>query len=137
MKKVQVAQNRLLRLLEGCKIKDKVSIKTMLANHNLPSINQLAVEVKLIEAWKVVQIDNYPTKMYPGNRTINSGNSDRNLRANPKRELKDFAKSKIGENSFCIDAGRIWNKTPMNIRTSMNINEAKRLIKIYSKTMPV
>ena len=36
MKKIQVAQNRLLRLLEGCKVKDKVPIKTMLANTKLP-----------------------------------------------------------------------------------------------------
>ena len=105
----------------------------MLTNHNLPSINQLAVEVKLFETWKAVQLDNYPTKMYPGNRITTSGNSDRNLRSNPNRELKDFAKTKIGEGSFCINAGKIWNKAPMNIRTSTNINEAKRLIKNTAK----
>ena len=83
MKKIQVAQNRLLRLLEGCRVKDKIPIKTMLANTKLPSINQLAIEVKLIETWKAVHMEEYPTKMYQGNKVISNNNSNRTLRTIP------------------------------------------------------
>ena len=63
MNSVEIAQNRLLRLLEGCRIKDRRTIESMLESQNLPSINQLAIKVKLIEAWKAKHVENYPTSM--------------------------------------------------------------------------
>ena len=75
--------------------------------------------------------------MYPGNRTFNAPNSDRILRENPKKELRDFAKSRIGEDSFCISASKLWNNASAEIRSAKTINEAKRLIKAYSKNMPI
>ena len=123
--------------LEGCRVKDKIPIKTMLANTKLPSINQLAIEVKLIETWKAVHMEEYPTKMYQGNRVISNNNSNRTLRTIPSRELQDNAKTRIGESSFCIDGAKLWNKAPQEIRESTTLNETKRLVKIYSKIMPI
>ena len=75
--------------------------------------------------------------MYPGNRTYTNQNSTRMLRTNPSRELRNNAKTRIGESSFCIEGGKLWNLTPMDIRNSPKLNAAKKLIKLHSKTMPV
>ena len=107
-----------------------------LESQSLPSINQLAIEVKLIEAWKAKHVDNYPTKMYPAKDQSNT-NSSRTLRESSIRELKDFAKTRAGQNSFCITTGKIWNNSPNEIKNAKNIITAKRLIKAYCKSMPI
>ena len=135
MKKVQVAQNRLLRMLEGVKIKDRQSVSSMLQKQNFPSINQLAIEVKLVEAWKALKVEKYPTKMELGSESRST--SDRTLRESSTRELKDFSKTTIGEDSFNISAGRLWNKAPIEIKEAINMSTAKRLIKAYSRKMPI
>ena len=135
MKKVQVAQNRLLRMLEGVKIKDRQSVSSMLQKQNFPSINQLAIEVKLVEAWKALKVVKYPTKMELGSESRST--SDRTLRESSTRELKDFSKTTIGEDSFNISAGRLWNKAPIEIKEAINMSTAKRLIKAYSRKMPI
>ena len=60
--------------------------------------------------WKAQKVENYPTEMYPNKEGKTTSISDRVLRQNTIRELKDNAKTKIGENSFCISGGRLWNK---------------------------
>ena len=90
-----------------------------------------------IETWKATHVEKCLTKMYPGNRTIANNTSTRLLRTNPNRELRDCAKTRIGEHSFYIDGGKLWNICPQEIRNATKINEAKRLIKLHCKKMPV
>ena len=137
MKKVQIAQNRLLRLLEGCKINDHRPVESMLQKQNMPSVNQLAIEVKLIETWKSLNINDYPTKMYPMKSETQTANSDRVLRESSIRDLKDNAKTETGQKSFCISAAKIWNNIPKEIKSAKTLNNAKRLIKIYCKSLPI
>ena len=59
-KAVQLVQNNLLRTLNGTKIKDKVSISSMLDKFNMQSVNQLNAGVKLLEVWKALTVDDYP-----------------------------------------------------------------------------
>ena len=82
-------------------------------------------------------MEEYPTKMYQGSRMISNNNSNRTLRTIPSRELQDNAKTRIGESSFCIDGAKLWNKAPQEIRESTTLNEAKRIVKIYGKKMPI
>ena len=51
--------------------------------------------------------------------------------------MKDYAKTKIGDSSFCISAGKLWNNLPAEIRETKNISVAKRMIKSYSDQMPI
>ena len=53
------------------------------------------------------------------------------------RELKGSAKTKIGEQSFIINAGKIWNKAPSNIKEAKTLSLAKKFIKIYCKSLPI
>ena len=60
---VQMAQNKLLRCLNGSLIKDRISVKTLIEKQNMLSINQLAAQVKLTKMWKAVNTENYPIQM--------------------------------------------------------------------------
>ena len=59
VKAIKVAQNDCLRLLSGTKRTDHTSIKSMLEDLGWLSINQLAAETRLIEAWKSVHMEDY------------------------------------------------------------------------------
>ena len=59
-KAIQLVQNNLLRTLNRSKIKDKVSVSSMLEKFNMQSINQLNASVKLLDMWKALNVDNYP-----------------------------------------------------------------------------
>ena len=54
---IQLVQNDLLRTINGTKIKDKVSISSMLDKFNMQSVNQLNAGVKLLEMWKALNVD--------------------------------------------------------------------------------
>ena len=59
------------------------------------------------------------------------------LRPGTVRELTDKAKTKLGEESFCISAAKIWNRAPEKVKESKTISEAKRNIKEFCKNMPI
>ena len=59
-KVIHKKQNDLLRFLAGCKISDKVSIKSLLDKFNTISVNQLNAQIKLLEIWKSLNIVGYP-----------------------------------------------------------------------------
>ena len=63
--------------------------------------------------------------------------SDRVLRESSTRKLKDNAKTEIGERSFCINAAKIWNKIPTEIKCAKILNCVKNLTKELCKTMPI
>ena len=70
------------------------------------------------------------------NNTTNA-NTDRQPRPGTSRQLKDNARTRIGEKSFHISAAKIWNKMPNEIKEAKTLIQAKRLIKETCKTMPV
>ena len=53
----------MLRLLNGCRINEKRSIKDMLERFDFLSINQTSAQIKLIKAWKASRDLNYPINM--------------------------------------------------------------------------
>ena len=57
MKEIQVEINRGLRIVLGVRLADKISIADLSAKVGVPSINQLAAEVTLMEIWKTFQMD--------------------------------------------------------------------------------
>ena len=50
-------------MLDGCKIKDRKSTEELLEKLNLPLVNQLAVEIKLMEVWKTLHESDYPIQL--------------------------------------------------------------------------
>ena len=60
---IQLAQNNLLRVLNGTKIKDMVSIESLLEKFKILSVNQLNAQTKLLEMWKALNSKDYPLKI--------------------------------------------------------------------------
>ena len=62
IKAIQLAQNKILRYLNGIKLLDKVSTATLLEKSNMLSVNQL--KIKLLEIWKSLFSENSKCFLY-------------------------------------------------------------------------
>ena len=133
LNKVQLAQNKLLRCLNGTQIKDKISTKFLLEKQNMLSINQLAAQVKLTEMWKAVNTENYPIQMAA--QVIPEVGMA--TRADHQGRLLEPGHSKKTMQSFVGDASRVWNKAPSKIKEANSIGMAKKAIKDFCKTIPI
>ena len=133
MKSLQLTQNRLLRTLNGTKISDKISTQSMLSTFQLLSVNHLAAEIKLIETWKSINLEYNPIQLEPFKANKNA----HQLRPQLNRIFKDDARLAISQSSFHIDAARVWNNAPPEIKNAITLADAKKNIKIYSKSLPI
>ena len=95
MLSLQVAQNKMLIMMNGSSLKDHITTQSLLNKFNLPSVNQLSAEIKIIEAWKKMNIQDYPIKLWPNepNRSTNG----REVRSTSIREWKEDSTTKIGK----------------------------------------
>ena len=85
-------------MLNNTTLKDHIPTKSLLEKFNLLSVNQLAASIKLIEAWKSVNIVNYPVQMDVNNPGCPE--SSRVLRESSIRLWKEDAKSEQGKKVF-------------------------------------
>ena len=123
LKSLQITQNRLLRALNNSGIKDRISIRSMLAKFNLLSVNQLAAQIKLLEVWKSINVEGNPTKLEP--YSTNQSVSAHVLRPQPNRVFNDTARLEISQLSFNIDAARLWNGAPPDVQAAPSLRCAK------------
>ena len=133
MKAIQLIQNKLLRSLNGTKLKDKVSTKSLLEKFNTQSVNQLNAQVKLLEVWKALNLKDYPLKI-PQQTVSSSGAS---TRAGVKGRPINIGKSNSTRNTSISDSIRIWNLSPSVVADSKTLYQAKNAIKSFTKTLPV
>ena len=122
MDAVQIAQNKMLRILDRVSLKDHVSSASLLAKYNLPSVNQLAAQIKLIEGWKCTNIEQYPLKLEPNNP--NKAVTDRVVRTSSIKIWKDEAKTTAAKMSFSRDCARLWNVAPDSIKQASTLGRA-------------
>ena len=132
MDAVQVSHNKMLRMLDRISLKDHITSSSLLKKYNLPSVNQLAAQIKLIEAWKSLNIEHYPVRLEPNNP--NRMETGRAIRASSIKFWKDDAKTLAAKMSFNRDAARLWNSAPEQIKNVSTLNGAKKEIKIYCNT---
>ena len=133
LKDIQLVQNRLLRLLNRSQIKDKISNKSMLKKFNMRSVNQINAQVKLLEVWKALNVEDYPLKInqqeIPENGVV--------TRASLKGRPIEVGKSNLTKNTSTSDAIRIWNQAPIAVTESITIKQAKKAIKEYAESLPI
>ena len=91
---------------------------------------KLAIEIKMIEAWKMMNDPEYPIQLE--RVPHNGGENNQTLRPSSLKEVKDNSRTKIGENSFCISAARLWNNAPQEIKECTTLAQAKKTIKEFS-----
>ena len=82
----QIAQNKMFRLLDSSRIKDKRSIHAMLEKFDLLWINQTAGKIRLQEAWKAERDKNYPINQMRSKNTKDRGEQQRSVRMKTKKK---------------------------------------------------
>ena len=135
MKSAQIAQNKLLRMIDRVSLKEHVTTASLLKKYNLPSVNQLAAEIKLTEAWKAQHINNYPYKLELNNPDRNDGG--RCVRESTMKIWKDTSKTKAASISMSRDCAKLWNLAPVNVLNAPTLYSAKKEIKLYCKTLMI
>ena len=133
LKRIQIAQNNLLRLLNGSKLSDKVSIESMLNKFGVLSVNQLNAQIKLLEIWKSLNISSYPLKIKKKNTVENRLNT----RAYISKRPVEIGLREITRNTSISDAIRIWNRAPMSVTTCQTVYQAKKEIKLFVRSLPI
>ena len=133
MSKLQVSQNKMLRVLENVQLKDGVHTRTLLENQKMLSVNQLAGNIKLTELWKATHVENYPLKV----KSQITPPNGRVTRADSAGKLIECKGSVLSINSCAGDGTRLWNKAPLNVKNANSIWSAKKEIKLFAATLPI
>ena len=132
LKDINVAYNKVLRLLTGNKLVDKISIKNMPSELNWLSLNQLCAKMRLEEAWKSQNIENYPL-LGVLEKTESSILKTRSSNTKIKTEMP----TRLNETSFTYPTAKLWNRAPALRTTAKNIVDAKTQIDNYVKKLPL
>ena len=135
MESVQIAQNKMLRMLDRVSLKDHVTSVSLLKKYNLPSVNQLAAQIKLVECWKMENIEHYPLKLEPNNP--NRAVTDRAIRVSSVKVWKDDARSVAAKLSFSRDSAKLWTAAPDKIKNATSLSIAKNEIKSFCNLLEI
>ena len=97
------------------------------------SVNQLDAQIKLNEAWKAVNLKDYPRK-WKKRETNDQARSTRAVRVG---KLLEQGRSNITSSTFTDDAVKAWNKTPEEIKNAKTFSVAKVHLKKIVKALPI
>ena len=132
-KAIQMVQNNLLRTLNGSKVKDKVSIKSMLNKFSMLSVNQLNASIKLLEVWKALKVDNYPLTIKRQEVTTNGTTT----RGDSVGRPIEIGKTNLTHKTCVSESIHLWNNAPKSIIESASLYEAKKEIITFSMSLPI
>ena len=127
----------MLRVINGTRIKDRVSIESMLNKFGLLSVNQLTAQIKLTEVWKAVHVENYAISLDPYKPLQPDQEQLHSLRPCRNRIFNDSSRLAISKQSFSIDAARLWNQAPACLTSASTLSAAKSAILTFAKSLPV
>ena len=130
---IQLVQNKLLRSLNGSKLKDMISTSSLLEKFGMLSVNQLNAQIKLVEIWKALKVDDYPLKI---ERQAIQSNGVSTL-ADSRGKPIGVGKSLLTQKSCISDAIHLWNMAPVSVTSSYSLYQAKKEIRKYVKQLPV
>ena len=122
-------------VVDNSTLKDRKHTKDLLEKFNILSVNQTAIQIKLMEAWKATHMPNYPIQLEKNeeNKLLNS----RELRPTSIRLWREDGKSSAARESFSRNTAKIWNQAPITVKETRTLNQAKKAVKLYCKTLPV
>jgi len=124
---IQIAQNKMLRVLDGARIVDQKSTKILLEEKNILSVNQMAAQIKLTEMWKASNDPQYPIQM----KTWDNLEEGMVTRSGNRGDLTEIGGSARAKKSFTIDAAKVWNKASEKIGTAKLLAMAKKAIRAH------
>ena len=132
LQKLQVAQNKFARFMDGKSLMDKISTKQILEDIKLLSVNQLNAQSKLQEVWKSLNNKNYPITWDKDPKLV-----DPRTRSMQKDSLIVIGKGQKLQSTFYSDAAGMWNMAPDSVKNSKTLYSAKREIKKFILTLPI
>ena len=103
---IRKVQNKMLRLLNGKRLLDKISTQELLDNLNMLSVNQMNAQIKITEVWKSQNVPNHPFKT----EKVCHDTDICTTRAVSNGDLKEFGKTDLLQSTFLSDASKSWNK---------------------------
>ena len=120
-------------MLNGTKIKDCISTESLLSKFGILSTNQLNAQVKLLETWKALFMEDYPLQV-PLQSVPTQGMS---TRAAIKGKPIEIGRSNLTKSTSVSDAVRIWNLAPESISGAKSLYQAKSVIKSFVRCIPI
>ena len=133
MKDLQMSQNKMLRLLNGSRISDKISTSSLLTKFNMLSVNQINAQMKLSEMWKAVNDEDHPFNIVKRE----SGPNIRAMRSITNEVLPTQNFSELSKQTFINDGIKAWNVAPLKIKSCSSYASAKTEIKKFVKSIPI
>ena len=133
---IQVVINKAMRIATGTKLSDRVSIRDLCESTNTLSLNQMSAFDKLSMVWKSINDPNSPLHdMF----SVSTGCDKRVSRSQAKGDVRQSAKTTIGQANLPYNAIKLWNKCDAKIRlTSRNCRSVpKTIIKKFVKSLPI
>ena len=128
IKKLQIAQNSAVRLIEKMNKRDHIT-ETRKKLHWLPI--QARIEYKILTlTWKIMnnQAPEYMKNLItikPNNRSLRSAN--KNLIQHPTLKINN----KWGSRSFSINCPKLWNNLPDTLRQKQTLESFKKSLKTH------
>ena len=104
----------------------------MLEKLNWLSVNQLAAEIRLMEVWKSLNLEDYCLKSL-----FQEVERERTTSSTGSRKLKMNFKTKIRESSFYYQSLRVWNSAPEDVTNPSNESQANSAIRRFVLSLPV
>ena len=97
------------------------------------SLNQLAAETRLVEAWKTAKSEDYCLNDILKKKR----KGPYSTRSNDKDLFERGVEDLHGSADFVNPTARIWNEAPDEIKNATRLSEAKRCIRNFVKTLPL
>ena len=130
---LQTLQNKIIRLITGTSLNDRVHTKQLLEMTNSLSVNQINAQIKIQEIWKAINIKDFPVSIQK--HTVKESMSA--TRACTSGKLMEGRKSVITHKTCKNDAVKLWNFVPKHVQTCKSLNEIKTHTRIFVKTLPI
>ena len=129
---IQRIQNKLVRILNGVRLMDKISAKSLAKKLGLLSVNQINAQVKLTEMWKAINNETSALQISIKKKDVNAATT----RADKNVTLMEHGLSELCKKTFLNDAAHVWNVAPEAIKESKSLYTAKKAIKLFVQTLP-
>ena len=100
------------RILNGVKLSDKISSKTILSNLKMLSVNQINAQAKIMDMWKAAHVEGNPLQV--SKKTKSEGSMS--TRSDSHIVLNEFVLSARSEKTLINDATHVWNAAPITIK---------------------
>ena len=95
----------------------------------------MAAQIKLLEAWKSINIEGYPVQLE--NNQLKRQTNGREVRITTIKHWKDDTRIATAKESFIRDAAKLWNKAPIAVKAATTIFSAKKEIKKFASSLPI